>query len=189
MTAVETSAPARYMTAEDVELLHDRYPRAELWDGVLFVREPTTLWHGLVAAAVTTALRAHADPRRLGWVLGSSTGFLLARDPDRVLEPDASFTSLERLPVAPAHGFPFVVPDLVAEVRSPDSTWSETYAKGLVWIGHGVRVVWLVNPPQRQALVLRPGFAPVIVNQGGSLDASPVLDLRVPLDDLLRGVP
>ena len=79
--------------------------------------------------------------------------------------------------------------DLVVEVRSPDSTWSETYAKGTVWIGHGVRVVWLVNPPQRQAIVLRPAQPPVVVGPGQSLDASPVLDLRVPFDDVLRDVP
>jgi Uma2 family endonuclease len=177
------------MTAEELERTSSAYPRAELWDGVLFVREPATPWHGSVEAHVVGALQAHPEVRRLGRVFGSSAGYLLARDPDRVLQPDASFVSLERLPSLPTRGFPLVAPDLVVEVRSPDSTWSETYAKGTVWMGHGVRVVWLLNPPQRQAIVLRAAQPPVVVGPGQSLDASPVLDLRVPLDEVLRDVP
>jgi Uma2 family endonuclease len=189
MKEVEASDRCRLMTAEELERLDDVQPRAELWDGILFVRDPATPWHGGVAVRIVATLFAHVEARRLGWVFESSVGFLLARDPDRVLEPDASFTSFERMPALPKRGFPLLAPDLVAEVRSPDSSWSDTYAKGLVWIGHGVRVVWLVNPPKREAIVLRPRSDPVLVGPGESLDASPVLDLRVALDDLLRGVP
>jgi len=182
-------AGPRLMTAEELERTSSAYFRAELWDGVLFVREPATPWHGSVAARIVGTLLTHVEPRRLGRVFESSAGYLLARDPDRVLQPDASFVSFDRLPSLPRSGFPLVAPDLVVEVRSPDSTWSETYAKGTVWIGHGVRVVWLLNPPQRQAIVLRPAHPPVMVGPGQTLDALPVLDLRVPLDDLFRDVP
>jgi Uma2 family endonuclease len=183
------SAPATPMTAEDLEAASAAYPRAELWDGVLFVREPATPWHGGVAARVVAALAVHPGAARRGRVFDSSAGWLLAREPDRVLQPDASFVSFERLRSLPRRGFPRVTPDLVVEVRSPDSSWPETYAKGTVWVGHGARVVWLLNPSQRQAIVLRPNAPPVVVGPGQSLDAAPVLDLRVPLDDLLRDVP
>jgi Uma2 family endonuclease len=177
------------LTAEELERLDDEFPRAELWDGVLFVREPASAWHGLVGGAVTSALRAHVEPRGLGWVFDSSVGFLLAREPDRVLEPDASFTSLARLPSLPRRGFPRLAPDLVVEVRSPNASAADAYAKGLVWIGHGTRVVWSVDPLARRAVVLRADASPAVVDERGSLDAAPALDLRVPLAPLLRGVP
>jgi len=179
----------RPMTADELERIGATVPRAELWDGVLFVHDAATPWHGSVGARIVSALLTHVEPRGIGRVFDSSAAYLLARDPDRVLQPDGSFVSFGRLPTLPKRGFPLVAPDLVVEVRSPDSTWSETYAKGTVWIGHGVRVVWLLNPPQWQAIVLRPAQPPVVVGPGQSLDASPVLDLLVPLDDVLRDVP
>jgi Uma2 family endonuclease len=173
------------LTADDLERLDAVHPRAELWDGVLFVREPASAWHGLVGASVVSALRAHAEPRGLGWVLDASVGFLVSRDPDRVLEPDASYVSLERLPSLPRRGFPALAPDLVVEVRSPETPPADAYAKGLVWLSHGAKVVWLVDPLAPRALVLRPGEPPTVVSEDDALDAAPALDLRLPLARVL----
>jgi Uma2 family endonuclease len=173
------------LTAEDLERLDGDHPRAELWDGVLFVREPAAAWHGLVGSAVVAALRAHVEPRGLGWVLDASVGFLVSRRPDRVLEPDASFTSRERMPALPRRGFPALAPDLVLEVRSPGTSAADAYAKGLVWLSHGARVVWLVDPLERRAVVLRADAAPVVADEAGSLDGAPALDLCVPLARVL----
>jgi Uma2 family endonuclease len=189
MRAMQSPTTARYVTAEELEAMGERALRSELWDGVVCAREPATAWHGHIGRQVSALLAAHVVPLHLGWVLDSSAGFLLARNPDRVLEPDVSFVSFARLPVLPKRGFPFVAPDLVVEVRSPDSTWADCFAKGAIWIGHGVRVVWLIDADRRQGAVLRHGTGPIVVTERGSLDASPALDLRVPLAEVLRGVP
>ena len=120
-----------------------------------------------------------------GRVGDSSTGFLLRRNPDRLLAPDVSFVSVERLPVLPDSGFPEVVPELVAEVRSPNDSWAYLVERGGIWIAHGVRVVWLVDPKRRCVITLRPAEDPVEAGPGEAFSAEPVLpDLAIEVDRL-----
>jgi len=46
-------------------------------------------------------------------------------------------------------------PDLVAEVISPHDTDSEILAKALAWIEAGCKVVWIVDPKQKQVKEFR----------------------------------
>ena len=177
----------RLVTAED--LLRDpQYERGELWDGVFVVREPAGGYSGAlefrIAIAVGKALEAHP-----GWAFGAEQGFFVSRDPDRVLSPDVSYVSPERLPAVPRTGFIEGAPDFAVEVRSPTDAWIATIEKGGVWIGHGVRVVWCIDSLSQHAVVMRPGQPPVECRPGDRLDARPVLDLLVPLADLFAGLP
>ncbi len=109
----------------------------------------------------------------------------MKRDPDRLLAPDVSYISRERLPKWPEHGFVEAVPELVAEVRSPSDSWAHVIERGGVWIAHGVQVVWLVDPLKRRVLTLRPMEDPVEARSGASFSAAPVLrGLEIDVDDL-----
>jgi Uma2 family endonuclease len=142
-----------------------------------------------VSVALSRLLLQHVLERKLGWVADSSSGFWLRKGPDRVLVPDVSFTSRDRLAAWPQTGFTEAVPDLVAEVRSPSDSWTGVLTKGGIWLGHGVRVVWLVDPVERTVTTLRSTHDPVIAGPDGSFSGDPALpDLRIAVADLFQGL-
>jgi Uma2 family endonuclease len=189
MGRMTTGRPRRLVTAEEV-LAGGRYRDCELWDGVPAVREPTGGWADRTAARIIARLSAWVDGRGLGWVFASSQGFLIARDPDRLLSPDTGFVARARLPTLPARGFVPMAPDLAIEVRSPTDTWGGTLAKARVWIGAGVPVVWAVDPDSRTIVVLRPVGNPAILRPGDEADAEPVLPgFRLPVATVFEGLP
>jgi len=100
------------VTAEDVLRCGSPYRDCELWDGAAIVCEPSGGESEIVAARVVGPLYHHVHTHRLGWTFLSSQGFLLARNPDRLLAPDGAFLSGERIREHPvttkASGFHFL---------------------------------------------------------------------------------
>lgn len=174
---------ARLLTVADL-LSDPGYEHGELWDGRFVVREPSGGPHGSVEASVVFALRGRDDIRDFGRVMGASTGYVVARDPDRVLSPDVSLLSFDRCATLPARGFIPGAPDLAVEIRSPQDTWLSVVEKGGVWIGHGARLVWCIDPAARSVLVLRPGDEPRSVPEGGTLHLAPLLDRALPCHEV-----
>jgi len=158
----------------------------ELWDGVAVIHDPAGGGSGPLGVALGARLFAAIQGRARGWVGDADTGYLLRRDPDRLLAPDVSYVSRERLAAWPRKGFVEAVPDLVAEIRSPSDSWAHVVERGGIWIAHGVSVVWLVDPLARRVLTLRPLEEPEEVGPEGTFTATPVLpDLSIPVADLL----
>ena len=54
-----------------------------------------------------------------------------------------------------------MVPDLVVEVASPSDSRRELNDKAQMWLRHGVRVVWVVQPDTRTVDV-HPADGPVV---------------------------
>ncbi len=177
----------RLLRAED--LLSGRHDElGELWDGCYVVREPSGGWHGVLGSRLIRRLLNEASVERAGWVLDASGGYVVARDPDRVLSPDVSFISKARLPTLPARGFIEGPPDFCVEVRSPHDSWTAVVEKGGIWIAHGVVAVWCVDPFRRRVAVLRPAQVPELCGGGARADARPALEFEMPVDELFEGV-
>ena len=114
----------------------------------------------------------------------------MGRDPDRVLSQDVAFISYARLPAVPARSFMEVAPDFLVEVVSPNDRWDDVVAKAGVWIGHGCRAVWVVDPREKRVAVLRPGEPMALLEREGSADASPALpEFRLPLSEIFARIP
>jgi len=167
------SAPA--ITAEDVLRHGSPWRACEIWDGLPMVREPSGGWSEAVGARVIVRLGAHVEAADAGFVFLSSQGFLLARDPDRLLAPDGAFISKERLERIPRRGFIELAPDFLIEVRSPEQSWEETVEKCGVWIAHGARCAWAIDPERKRVAVLRPARAPEVLRGTGRASADPAL--------------
>ena len=121
-------------------------------------------------------LMKFTDPRGLGTVMGADAGVRLERDPDTVREPDVAFFSAARLPLdADPPGYSEVAPDLAVEVRSPADSLRDVHDKARMWLSHGVRLVWVVDPAARSIDIHRPGEATVTLAEGGALDGGDVL--------------
>ena len=171
-----TTAEAGLLTASDLLRLHGEGVRGELIRGVLCETMPAGHEHGRIVMNLGRLLGAWIHDRRLGALVGSDAGFWLERDPDTVREPDLAFTSAERLPLdARIEGYAEAVPDLVAEVASPNDSPRELHDKALMWIAHGVRLVWVVRPAARTIDAYREGRETVTLGEGDDLDGGDAL--------------
>ena len=138
------------------ELLHmadgDRY---ELVDGELVEKVMGAL-SGWVGGEVFGRIRDYAQHHG-GWAFTDGVSYrCYDDDPDRVRKPDASFIRADRMAMPP-EGFITVVPDLVVEVVSPSDVYYEVEAKVDEYLHAGVRLVWVINPPNMTVRVFQQG--------------------------------
>jgi Uma2 family endonuclease len=119
----------------------------ELIHGRIVMTPPAGFGHGSTEATLVYRLSEHVVDRRLGRILGSSTGYDLPSGD--TLEPDVSFVSAERLAAGPAPDptrFARLVPDLVVEILSPSTARRDRTEKKEIYAANGVREYWLVDP-------------------------------------------
>jgi Uma2 family endonuclease len=145
------------MTAEELAALpRGTGERYELIDGELRIMAPASFGHGVIAATVVAILRAFVFPRRLGFVCGAETGFRLQHNPDRVRAADAAFVARSRVPPRNQWDrYLDLAPDLAIEVVSPNDTWTDVTEKAIDWLGHGVRIVWVIDPASEMVWIWR----------------------------------
>lgn len=184
-SAAEVAAPAP-MTADQLAELPDDGRRHELVEGELRTMAPAGGQHGQVALTIGGLVWSHVRQNGLGRCYAAETGFVLHRDPDTVRAPDLAFVSSARSSGEADSGFLDEVPDLVVEVVSPSDRASEVTQKALVWLDHGVRLVWVVDPRARLVTVHQPGdVIGLIRGEDAVLDGGEVLPgFRVSLADL-----
>lgn len=175
MKPMPAAPPPATMTA--AEMLQDPAYRKgwELWDNTPVVRDSSGGMAEVCGTYLLVQLGVYVGSRRLGWVTGSSQGFLVARNPDRVLSPDVAYTSRRRLYHVPTRGYFPCAPDFAVEVRSPTDPWGHTVGRAAMWLAHGARVAWAIDPEERIVAVMSPGKAARIVRPGATLNVAPVL--------------
>ena len=171
-----TTTEARLLTADDLMRLCSRGVRGELVRGVLHETTPAGQEHGEIAANLVYELMSFVKPRKLGRLTTSDAGVWLERDPDTVREPDIAFFSAERTPPGVrVRGYSETVPDLVAEIASPGDSRRELRDRARMWLGHGVRLVWVVRPDTRTLDVHRTGRAVATLGEGDAIDGEDML--------------
>lgn len=122
----------------------------ELLDGRIVMTPPAGWPHGSIEAAIVHRLSAFVLRRKLGLVLGSSTGYDLPSGD--TVEPDASFISRQRLAAGPepvAGRFLKVVPNLVVEIVSAATARRDRTEKKKIYEQNGVEEYWIVDPKQK----------------------------------------
>lgn len=182
------AAQDRLLTAEDLIKLPDDDQKHELIQGNLTSEPPASYRHGLVAAQIYALLRDFALAHTLGKVVSFETGFLLARAPDTIREPDVAFVSEARLKAAGAiDGFFPGPPDLAVEVLSPSDRPGEIHAKVADYLAAGTHLVWIVDPERRRVTVHRSLLSPRILGASDRLEGEDVLPgFAIAVTDLLE---
>jgi Uma2 family endonuclease len=163
------------MTAE--ELLHLSLPdkQTELVRGVLVVREPPGLRHGVVSLEIAARLREYVRAHALGLVVAAETGFKICSHPDTVRAADAAYIQRERVPDSLPVGYAELAPDLVVEVLSPNDRPGEVLQKVGDWLSAGSRLAWVVDPTPRRARVYRADGSESLLGEGDVLEGEDVL--------------
>lgn len=150
MTTIST------ITAEQLLDMPSDGMRHELIRGELTTMTPSGAEHGGTVGVLTLRLFQHIEDHKLGIFFAAETGFLLARNPDTVLAPDAAFISQSRIPTGGLpKGFYPGPPDLAVEVISPHDRLTEVDEKVQEWLAHGACEVWVVNPRSRTVTLYR----------------------------------
>jgi Uma2 family endonuclease len=171
-----TTTNTKLLTAEDLLRLYSQGVRGELIRGVLCETMPTGHEHGKIVVNLSAELRIFVKPRKLGTLTASDSGVWLERDPDTVREPDIAYFSTEKIPLdARVTGYAQVVPDLVVEVVSPNSSRQEVNDKALMWLRYGVGLVLVVHPGTRTVDAHREGHRVLTLTEDDTLDGMDVL--------------
>ena len=171
-----TDVGARLLTADDLLRLSSQGVRGELIRGVLCETMPTGREHGQIVTSLVNLLGNFIRPRRLGILTASDSGVWLERDPDTVREPDIAFFAAETSPLDErVTGYAEAVPDLVVEVWSPDDGRWALNDKAFMWLGYGVRLIWVVYPDTRVVDVYRRNRRAARLSDTDTLDGLDVL--------------
>lgn len=171
------STAADPMTADDLFALpNNGRHRYRLIAGELRTMAPAGSEHGHRAQSLGAILWEFVRKHHLGATFAAETGFLIQRDPDTVLAPDASFVRKERIPTSglPIGFFPGP-PDLAAEIISPSERQSDIDEKVELWLNSGVRLLWLVHPRRRTVTVYRTLTDVKLLTETDTLDGGDVL--------------
>lgn len=169
-------ARATTITADDLLRLPNDGWRYELVRGELVRMSPTSSRSSLVSSNIHNLVASFVKRKRLGLCGDSDWGFVLATNPDIVRAPDVGVVLAARIP---AEGIPPGywpgAPDFAVEVISPSDRFADVLEKVEEYLAHGTRLVWVIDPEARKAIVFRPGQPPETVGAKGTLSGEDVL--------------
>lgn len=122
-----------------------------------------------------------------GWVMPSDAGYqCFTDDPAKVRKPDVSFIAAERIGGLPEGHFR-IAPDLAAEVVSSAETYCDVEDKVDEYLAAGVKLVWVINPPNRSIRVHRPDGTVSDLRQADELNGEDVIPgFRCPVAELFE---
>jgi Uma2 family endonuclease len=183
--AGEPMSPARSITDEELLQLPEDGNKYEVVDGELVVSPGAGFRHEDIVAELVTRLRTFASERNLGRVLPSNLLFVLPSGNRR--GPDVSFIAAERVAALPPDTvFPRLAPDLAVEVLSPSDSARRVQDKVGEYLEAGVRLVWVIDPENRRAVIYRALSSVEQITSDGTLEGEDVLPgFRCRLCDVL----
>lgn len=112
---------------------------------------------------------------QLGRAFDSSTGYDFIALGGGKLSPDVSWIASPRLEGVDLTGFIPIVPDFVAELRSPSDAIDRLRAKMQEYRRLGVRLGLLINSQDRQVELYRPQEDVVVLDAPQVVDCSEVM--------------
>jgi len=190
-SAAPRPAPAPPLTPADLLRMGDAGKGFELVRGKLKELNVSTE-SSRVGGKVYGRLDRHCDEHSAGWAFPPETGFWCfagdPADPDRVRKPDAALISFTTLPQSryKRDGFCETVPDIVAEVVSPNDTVREVDGKRQEWLRAGVKEVWVLNPDLSTIHVYQGAGGLAMLGEHDMLSSPLLPGFAVPVAELFR---
>ena len=182
-----TQAPTTLITSVQFAEMFGDDDQVELWRGVVVEMSPVKPMHNKVSVRLSTILNSHALGAGIGEFWPPDAGLTIEEGPDTVVSPDLSFVPAD---VAQRlnddePGFPFFVPLLVVEVKSPSDSEPRITAKLALYYAAGVREIWWVRPKPKTLTRYWADRDPVTLGLGdvlGDVDVLPGFSMAV--DDM-----
>jgi Uma2 family endonuclease len=186
-----TTTNTARMTADQFwdwcQLPENENRRYELNRGrVVEVPSPDCL-HGVICGWVAHLLWSYVLTRGQGRVATNDTGILVSRNPDTLRGPDIMLFA-EALPIERLNPrYSDEVPRLVVEVRSPSDNFSRMLERVTQYLGHGVPLVWLVDPLEQAITVFRGQEFHRVLDETDLLTGNGILpELSIPVAQIFQ---
>jgi Uma2 family endonuclease len=190
-TFQDASTGQRLLTIADVAALPDELPTGpveyELDNGRLVVMSPTGRSHGEIQLHFGSILRTHVKQQGLG-IVTVETGFVLWRNPDRLVAPDIAFVPMGAAGIQESReGFIESIPSLVVEVRSRNDVRPALLAKVADCLTAGVGAVLTVDPKSEIVTIHRANQPETTLGISDTLRLDDILPgFELPLQSLFR---
>jgi Uma2 family endonuclease len=183
MTAATVTPPPR---TPPVAPGADLPPGYEFVDGLL-VEKPMGATSSWVAGEVFDLVRAYCRRTGYGVAFIADLGFqCFPAKPTQVRKPDVAVLRCDPATYDLPDGWVTAVPALVVEVVSPNETAYDLAEKVADFRAAGTPLVWVIDPPRRQATVYRADGTLALVTDPAELSGEDVLPgLVVPLPAVL----
>lgn len=163
------------LTAETFWLLPETAKRRSLIRGEVVEQMPPGARHGVIATASSLRLGIWAAQHRAG-IVGTESGFILARDPAVVRGPDVYFLCAGRIPEGGSpKAFWTLAPDLVVEIVSPSETAEDVREKVLDFLAPGTALIGIVYARTREVIAHTPDGLARTFREGDILRDSAIL--------------
>lgn len=147
----------------------------ELDRGQVIVLDRPTRLMSFLTATFSVRLGKYADELGTCYAVCGDCGVILRRDPDTVRGPDvAVYDDFDSLMDRSLH-YDEVTPLLAVELLSPSERPMRIMRKAADYLAAGTRLVWLIDPETRTALVYRADRVPQVIEADGTLEGEDVL--------------
>ena len=180
MSLVEPPAPARSMTAEEIDALPDDGIDREIIRGEV-KEKPRVTRRNRSHGRTETRIAKHLDnwldaqPKPRGCIVSGEVGFRIRRDPDTFVGIDVAFASAELVAASPRRSAFYEGPPVLAvEILSPSDKHDDIVEKVELYLEAGT-VVWVVDPDFRTVSVHQPGQVSETLNVNQELSGEPYL--------------
>jgi Uma2 family endonuclease len=162
------------LSERDLIAVQAVYPdnRVELRDGRIIVMSPSDHTSEVIVMRLGRRLSDWVEPRKLGFVAGSSAGYRLPNGD--VLAPDVSYVSKERMRISP-RAYARIVPELAVEVKSPSDQLRELEEKLALLRSFGAQATLLIDPDERTVVVDIEGQPPRTLADADTIDLPKLL--------------
>jgi Uma2 family endonuclease len=179
--------PKRMTLAEFLKLPEVK-PALELRQGMVSQKVPASGPHSSIQAWLGAQVYVHGELLELAQAF-TEARVILGED---TYVPDVVIYQWDRVPEDDNGDLQFhftTPPDLAVEVMSPGQTLRATLERCRELVGHGVRVVVLVDPIHRGVHVVRPNAEVGPLREGDSVDMTDVIpDFRLTVSDILARI-
>jgi Uma2 family endonuclease len=147
----------------------------ELEQGKVVEMPPPGLRHGVVCGNLAMILNLYVRQRRQGYVVSNDAGVILQRGPDTVRGPDIAYFEVSQRLGELNPKFAEEIPTLVVEVWSPSDRPGKMKRRIKGYLHAGIKMVWLIDPEERDVTVSRPGQEDEVLDQTQELTGDDVL--------------
>src|SRR5262245_54181458 len=167
------------MTAEEFyEWTHrpeNRDKRFELERGKIVEMSRPGKQHGLICANIAGILWTFAKRRKKGYVCSNDTGVVVERENDTVRGPDILFFEDATKTEDVEEKYGETPPLLAVGVLSPNDTPGIISRRVREQLDFGTKIVWVVNPEDRNVTVYRLDKKPYVVGETEEITGKDVL--------------
>jgi Uma2 family endonuclease len=148
----------------------------EMIDGELVEMPPMSEEASWIGGQLFAVVNEFCIAHQLGRVYPQDTPFRgFPGEGITIRKPDAAFVRQDRLAARPSKKDLMIPPDLAGEVLSPTDSAVDVNRKIEQYLAAGVRLVWVIDPDSRVALVFRANGTVSKVRANEELDGEDVL--------------